>query len=96
MIFSATNFTKLIGILSLPVEQSLRILFTSCRVSLQDTDRNLKLGLFTDGDTLLMIYFNTCKSALFLPVSRFDVVLKYLLSSFGLIRIRLSFGLRIL
>ena len=53
--------------------------------------------LFTDDrDMLLMIYFNTCKSALFLPVSRFDVVLKYLLSSFGLIRIRLSFGLRIL
>ena len=68
-IFSATNFTKLTGILSLPVEQSLRILFTSCRVSLQDAVRNLKLDLFTnEGDMLLMIYFNTCKPALFLPI----------------------------
>ena len=96
-IFSATNLTKLIGMLSLPVEQSLRTLFTSSRVSLQDTDRNLKLGLFTNyGDMLLIICFNTCKSALSLPVSRFDVVLKCLLSSFGLIRMGLPFGLRIL
>ena len=34
-------------------------------------DRNLKLGLLTDdGDILLMTYFNSCKSAFFLPVSR--------------------------
>ena len=32
-IFSGTNLSKLIGILSLPVEQSLCILFTSWRVS---------------------------------------------------------------
>ena len=96
-IFSATNFTKLIGMLSLQVEQSLRTHFTSWRVSLYDRNRNLKLGLFTDnGDILLMIYFNTCKSALFLPVSRFDVVVKSLSTSFGLIRIRLPFGMRIL
>ena len=60
-------------------------------------DRNLKLGLFTnDGDIMLMIYFNACKSALFLPVIRFAVVIKCLLSSFRLIRMRLPFGLRIL
>ena len=57
-------------------------------------DHNFKLALFTDDrDMLLMIHFNTCKSALFLPVSRLDVVLKCLLSSFGLIRMRLTFGL---
>ena len=43
-----------------------------------------------------MIYVNTCKSALFLPVNHFDVVLKCLLSSFGLIQMRLQFGLRVL
>ena len=95
-ILPATNLTKLIGVLSLPVQQSLRILFTSWRVSLQDADRNLKLGIFTDDGDMLMIYVNTCKSALFLPVNHFDVVLKCLLSSFGLIQMRLQFGLRVL
>ena len=33
-IFSETNLTKLIDILSLPIERSLRIRFTSWRVSL--------------------------------------------------------------